>query len=205
MNDVERALAQISDIRAQLAASTRFRGFAPEAMALTGALSFAAATAQTLWPETLAQDTLRYIAVWSGVMIASTIIVAIEAISRSRALDGRMAGGVLGATLRQVLPIAAAGAVITFMICKFSLGSAWMFPGLWQILIALVGFSVISNLPHAIIWAAGWYFLCGTIVLGLAGRTGTLSPWMMGAPLAIGQAMVAFILHRASGDVDDRG
>lgn len=52
------------------------------------------------------------------------------------------------------------------------------------------------------VWVAGWYFLCGTIVLALAGRSGVLSPWMMGLPFAIGQAVVAVILYRANGERD---
>jgi hypothetical protein len=70
---------------------------------------------------------------------------------------------------------------------------------LWQILIALLGFSVLPSLPRALVWVAGWYFLCGAFVLGFAGWSGTLSPWMMGIPFATGHAAVALVLHRASG------
>jgi hypothetical protein len=205
VNDVERALSEIADIRAHLAASTRFRGIAPEANALTGFLSLAVAVAQSLWPEALARDPLRYIAVWAGVATASLVIVTGEAISRSRWLHGRMADAMLGSALRQILPFAAAGAVTTIVICTVSPANAWLLPGLWQILIALVGFSALPRLPHAIIWAAGWYFLCGSVVLALAGWSGSLSPWMMGVPFAIGQLAVALILHYAGGEPDGRG
>ena len=202
MDDVERALSEIEDIRAYVAASTRFRGIAPEANALTGMLSLAVAVAQTIWPDALAQSLQRYVAIWAAVTIASTVIVAIETISRSRRLHGRMADAMLGSALRQVLPFGAAGVIVTAVICKFSPASAWMLPGLWQILIGLLGFSVLSSLPRAIVWVAGWYFLCGAFVLGLAGWSGTLSPWMMGIPFAMGQAAVALVLHRASGECD---
>ncbi len=198
MNDVERAISQIDDIRAQLAASTRFRGIAPKATALTAVLSFVAALAQSIWPEALVYDALRYVAVWAGFTIASIVIVAFETISRSRRLHGPMAPTLLSAALRRAMPFAAAGFVITFVICNFSPESAWMLPGLWQILLGLVGFSALPSLPREIVWAARWYFLCGAVVLGLAGSTGALSPWMMGLPFAVGQTIVAVILHVSS-------
>lgn len=204
MNDIQRALSQIADIRAQVAASNRFRGIAPGANVFMGLLSLAVANAQAIWPETLARDPLRYVAVWAGVAILFTLIAATEAISRARRLHAGMADAMLGSALLQLLPFAAAGLLITVVLCSFAPGSAWMLPGLWQILIGLLGFSALPSLPPAMAWAAGWFFLCGSAVLALAGWTGTLSPWMMGVPLAVGQISVAFILYRASGEHDDR-
>lgn len=192
MDEVERALAQIADIRERVAAAGRFRGFAPEAMAFNALLSLGGAVAQMVWPQALAQDPVRYVAVWGAILAAMTLISASEAISRSR---GRMAEAILGAILRLLLPFAAAGVLIAVAICKFSPASAWIVPGLWQILVALAGFAAASSLPRPIVWAAGWYFVCGAIVLPLGAR-GELSPWMMGAPFTVGLAGVALILHR---------
>lgn len=200
MNDIERAISDIADIRERLAASTRFRGIAPKATALTGVLAFAVALAQTLWPETLAQDALRYVAVWAAVTIASLVIAASEAVFRFRRLHIQVTDALLSTTVRQILPFGAAGAIITLVVCKFSVSSAWLLPGLWQILIALIGFAALPTLPRAIIWAACWYFLCGSIVLMLAGWSGQLSPWMMGAPMAIGQLGVALIMYFADAE-----
>ncbi len=203
MNDVERAIAEIADIRARLAASTRFRGIAPKASALTGLLALAVAIAQTLWPDTLARDALRYIAVWAGFTVASSVVVAIQAVARSRWLHGQMAGTILRSTLRLVVPFVAAGVVVTFVICQFAPGSIWILPGLWQMLIGLFGFSALPSMPRAILWPACWYLVCGAIVLGIAASSGTLSPWLMGAPFAIGQPVVALILYFDSGECDD--
>ena len=199
MNDVERALSEIADIHAQLAASTQFRGIAPEANVLTGLLVLLVAVAQTIWPEALAQNAFRYVSVWAAATAASTIIVAVEAISRARRLHGRMADAMLGTILRQLLPFLAAGVIITAVICRFATGNLWMLPGLWEILIGLFGFSVMLSVPRALAWVAAWYLFCGSVVLVLAGWGGTLSPWMMGFPLAAGQMAVALILHRADG------
>lgn len=202
MNDVERALSEIADIRAHLAASTRFRGIAPEANALTCVLSLVVALAQTIWPHTLAQGAFRYVSVWAAATIASAVIVGVEAVSRTRRLHGIMSKTMLGTAIREALPFAAAALVISIVICCFSAETIWMLPGLWQILIGLLGFSVLPAMPRAIVWVAGWYFLCGSAVLAMAGWSGTLTPWMMGLPLIIGQGAVAIILRQANGERD---
>ncbi len=193
MKDVDLALSEVASIRAQLAASTRFLGLAPRFNLLMGILALVVAAVQSFQ----VQDHLGYIAVWAATIVASSAIAVLEAVSRARRLHGRMARAMLGVALQKGLPFGVAAVVITWAICRFSIESAWMLPGLWQILLALLGFSVLSNLPREIAWVAGWYFCCGTVVLALAGQAGSLSPWMMGIPFAVGQIAVAVILLRA--------
>jgi len=57
-------------------------------------------------------------------------------------------------------------------------------------------------LPRTVALAGAWYFLSGFAVVVLASQTHTLSPWTMGLPFVIGQAVMAAILHVASGDDD---
>jgi hypothetical protein len=200
VDEVERALSQIADIHARVSASSRFQGFAPVGAGLTAVLALAAASAQTLWPHVLTDDPTRYVALWAGVLSLSTGVAATKAVSRARSVHGDMAETMLGATLRMLLPFAAAGVVITAAVCLLSPASSWMLPGIWQILIGLVGFALAQGLPRGIVLAAAWYFVCGAVVFGLGARSGQLSPWMMGAPFALGQIGVAFIFHRAGGD-----
>ena len=49
MNELNKALGDISNIRMQVARSTDFRGYGPATLAATGVLALAAATAQRLW------------------------------------------------------------------------------------------------------------------------------------------------------------
>lgn len=205
MNEVEHALSQIADIHAQLTASSRFRGFAPAAIGFNAALMLGVTVAQSAWPQVLAKDPLRYVAVWGATLGAATVVSATEAVSRSRHLHGRMADALLGSTLRGLLPFAAAGLVIAAAVCRFAPASAWMLPGLWQILVGLAGFSVASSLPSAIRLASGWFFICGAITFGLGARSGALSPWMMGVPFVAGLAGVAIIFHGANGERNVRG
>jgi hypothetical protein len=201
LHDIDRALSDIADIRARVAASAHFRGFAPQAVAATGLIALATAAAQSLWPDFLATDNLRFVSVWAGAAFLAIAVVASEALTRTPRLHGPMANAMIGSTLRLFVPFAAAGAIITFIICSVSPANAWVLPGLWQMLVALAGFAAIGSLPRQIVWAAGWYLACGTAVLTLGAQSGALSPWMMGAPFAVGQSLVALILH-FGGDAD---
>lgn len=198
MSDVNRALAQVADIRAQLAASTRFRGIAPGLNVATGILALAVACVQSFLPHLLPREGTGYVAVWAAVLIASGVVVGVETLSRARRLHGAMAGALIRSTLGKILPFAAAATVITGVICTLSPETVWALPGLWLILIGLVGFSALSGMPRAIIWAATWYFLTGTLVLALGAWWEAPSPWMMGIPLFVGQCCVAIIFNRAS-------
>lgn len=196
MRDVDLALSQLSTIRAQLASSTRFLGLAPEFNLLTGVLAFALAAAQSFHQPGQA----GFIATWAGTIVAASVIAVLDASSRARRLHGGMAPAMLGVALQKGLPFGVATIVITWAIWSFSIESAWMLPGLWQILLGLLGFSVVSNLPREMAWVAGWYLCSGTVVLAMAGQSGALSPWMMGIPFAVGQIAVAVVLLRANRD-----
>ena len=49
MNDLNKALGDISSIRRQMARSTEFRGYGPATLAATGVIAVVAAGVQALW------------------------------------------------------------------------------------------------------------------------------------------------------------
>lgn len=196
MTELERAIADVAFIQQRLAASTRFDGLAPHAMAATGLLALMAAAAQTIWPR-LADSPYTYVVVWSAVALAAVALIGGEALQRSHRLHGSMADTMIASTLRLLLPFIGAGVAVALVLLRLAPASSWLLPGLWQLLIALAGFSAVSTLPRAIVWPAGWYFASGVTVLAWAATTGTLDPWMMGLPFGLGQLTVALVLHRA--------
>jgi hypothetical protein len=202
MKDVDLALSDISSIRAQLAASTQFRGIAPGFNAVMAVLVLVIAVAQSLHPERWVDDGLRFVLVWALLIGVTCAVAAVEAVLRSQRLHGQLASAMLNSALQKVLPFAVGGLVITSVIIGYSPESIWLLPGLWLLMIGLLGFSFVSTLPRAIIWVAIWYFLCGAIVLMVAGSSRMLSPWMMGIPFAIGHVSVALIVSGAFGGAD---
>jgi len=196
MHDVETALSDIERIRDQLAATTRFRGFTPSIAATTGLLALALAAVQSAQPG-LTGDTRLYFVAWILLAIISGCLIGADAVIRARALHRGMAESMINTTLRQFIPAGAAGAVSALVLLGRAPEAAWLLPGLWQLLIALGIFAGLSNLPRRMIWAAGCYFLCGSMTLALNSAMTAPSPWAMGIPFGFGQLLVAAILHDA--------
>lgn len=197
MTDLDHALSELAFIQDRFAASTRFRGLAPHMVGLTGLLAIGLATLQSAWPDRFGAAGLAYVAAWAIAAAISAGLIAVEALGRARRLHGGLADRMIAGTLRLLLPFCAAGAVVTLVIARIAPDAIWILPGLWQLLIALTGFAAVSTLPPTIIWPAGWYFACGTVILLLAGQAGEPSPWMMGIPFGIGQLLVAYTLQQA--------
>jgi len=204
MKDVDLALSQISSIRAQVASSTRFQGIAPGFNLLTGLVALALGAFQEAGYQVVAGDDRRFVAVWSGFMVVASLIAALEAVSRARRLHGQLAPAMLNAAAQRALPFAVAAVVITWAIETFAPQAVLLLPGIWQILIGLLGFSAASNLASGMRWVAAWFLACGIVVLGLAGQAGALSAWMMGIPFAVGHTAVALILGRCEEGCDGR-
>lgn len=199
MADLDRALSEVAFIRETLAASTRFRGLAPYAVATSGFFAVATAVLQSIQTAGPTPSSLAFVGVWTAVAAMSLLLIGGEAVVRSKRLHSGIGDLMLAGTLRVLLPFFGAGAAITLIVARISPETIWMLPGLWQIVIALAGFATRATLPPGIVWAASWYLGCGVVVLLAGASSHTVSPWMMGVPFGIGQLLVAAILRRAAG------
>ncbi|MFM1816668.1 MAG: hypothetical protein RLZ98_3363 [Pseudomonadota bacterium] len=200
MRDLDRALADISRIREQLAAGTMFRGFGPMVMAATGALALLTATAQSVWPATFAASAESYLYTWTATAVLACILIGFEMVARSKRHHGGLADQMIFNAVELFLPAGFAGAALTGVVLRFAPEAAWMLPGLWQLLVALGLFAAVRMLPRTIAIAAGWYFVAGIAVLIIASADKALAPWLMGLPFAVGQMLIAVVLHFASGE-----
>jgi hypothetical protein len=113
-----------------------------------------------------------------------------------------LADAMIHQAVEQFLPAAIAGVVLAAMLWKFAPETLWMLPGFWQLLVSLGVFASVRSLPRSVGIAGGWYFVAGFATLLLGSESHALSPWTMGLPFAIGQGLMAAILHFASGDID---
>ncbi len=198
MRDVDLALTQVSRIHQQLLATTKFLGISPEFNLLLALLTLAVAATQSLL--TPLQEGLAYITVWVSVILASTVVIAIEAIARARRLHGPLAKGMLRTALRKVAPFYLAGTFVTWALCTLAPDAIWILPGLWLMLIGLLGFAALPSLPPVMAWVAGWYLLCGAVAIVVAAGADSLSPWLMGIPFALGQLAIALIFSNLLGE-----
>src|SRR5258705_12932430 len=99
MKDLERALADITAIRSQLARGTQFRGYGPVTVAATGLLALLAATLQALYLPDPAATPMGYLALWSGMAALAVALTAAEMVARSRREHGGLADEMLYAAV----------------------------------------------------------------------------------------------------------
>jgi hypothetical protein len=203
MRDIEKALADILEIRIQLAAGTAFRGYGPGAVAATGALALATAAAQSLWFDAPGSDPLVFFGCWAAVAAASVAIIGTEMVARTRRHHAGLADEMLWNAVQQFLPAGAVGVLLLAALAQFAPDTLWMLPGLWQILVGIGIFASLRTMPRAVAFGGAWYIVAGFVVLVLSAETREVSPWFMGLPFGIGQVLLAGILRIACGENDD--
>jgi hypothetical protein len=193
LSNLNKALGDISSIRRQVAHSTEFRGYGPATLASTGALAIAAAGTQAVWLPDAANHIAVYLSIWVWTAALSAALIGTEMYARTRRIHSGMADEMIQMAVKQFLPSAGVGGLVTFVLLRFVPGSQWMLPGIWQVIFSLGVFSSCRFLPRPMAVAGAWYLLTGLTCLALAdGRA--LSPWAMGIPYGAGQMMVAGIL-----------
>jgi hypothetical protein len=197
MTDLDSALQHVARIRDQLAASTRFQGFAPAIIAATGGLALILAVyqAMTIVPTADLRPALME---WITLAVICTALIGTEAVIRARRFHRAMADTMINTALRRFLPAGLAGAIIGIIMLARAPDQAWILPGLWQLLIGVGICASLVNLPRQMAWAAVWYFLAGAASLLWMSEANAFSPWSMGLPFGIGQLLVALLLHRAA-------
>jgi hypothetical protein len=202
VRDLHKALADIDAIKKQVARGTQFRGYGPVTIAFTGLLSLLAAVVQTLWLDNPREQLSEYLAIWLGTAALSVALIGAETVTRSRRLHSELADEMIHSAIEQLIPVAVAGALLTFVLLRFAPDSLWLMPGLWQILFSLGIFASCRFLPRALFLAGAWYLSAGLVCIAIATTGGAWSPWLMGIPFGVGQLMMAGILHYSLGGAD---
>jgi hypothetical protein len=202
VHDLHKALADIDAIKKQVARGTQFRGYGPVTIAFTGVLALLAAVIQALWLDDPRNQLAEYLTVWIGTAALSAALIGVETVTRSRRLHSELADEMIYSAIEQLIPVAVAGALLTFVLLRFSPDSLWLMPGLWQILFSLGIFASCRFLPRALFAAGAWYLSSGLVCIAIAASGAAWSPWLMGIPFGIGQLMMAATLHHALGGAD---
>lgn len=203
MQDLRKALADIDAVKRQVARTTLFRGYGPATVALTGVVALLAAVAQAFRLHDPQGQIAEYLSIWITAAVVCACLIGAETITRSRRLHSDLADEMIYAAIEQLTPVAVTGALLTFVLVRFAVESAWMLPGLWQILFSLGIFASCRLLPRALFAAGAWYLTTGLVCLAVGPDGDSWSPWAMGVPFGAGQFMMAGILYRALGNLDD--
>jgi hypothetical protein len=193
MNDLHKALGEISSIRRQVARATEFRGYGPATLATTGALAAVAAGLQSWAVPDAAHHLGGYLAIWISTAVAASSLAGVEVYRRTQRVHSRMSDEMIRMAVEQFMPSFAAGLLITIVVLRAVPGVAWMVPGLWQVIFSLGIFASCRFLPRPMVAAGIWYLLTGLILVSF-GDARAFSPWAMGIPFGVGQGLVAGIL-----------
>jgi hypothetical protein len=193
MNDLHKALGDISSIRRQMARSTQFRGYGPATLASTALFAVLAAGAQTLWVPDAPSHVGTYLSVWIWTALVSAGLIAVQMHTRTRRIHSGLADEMIRMAIAQFLPSVIAGALLTVALVRFVPQELWMIPGLWQIIFSLGIFSSCRFLPRPMVAAGAWYLMTGLFCVSL-GDARAFSPWAMGIPYGVGQMLVAGVL-----------
>jgi len=193
MNDLHKALGDISSIRRQLARTTEFRGYGPATLATTGVLAILVASAQAKWVSAPANEVAVYLSIWVWTAAISAALIGSQMLTRTRRLHSVLADEMIRMAVEQFLPSALAGVLITVVLVGYVPHALWMLPGLWQVIFSLGVFSSCRFLPRPMVATGAWYLLTGLFCVSL-GDNRSLSPWAMGIPYGVGQILVAGIL-----------
>ena len=195
--DLNKALADITAIRSQMARGTEFQGYGPATVAATGVLALAAAGVQMLWLPEPAAHVFSYLALWITTAAVSIVLIGIEMVARSRRIHSGLADEMIHAATEQFIPAGVAGALLTVVLFRVAPESLWMLPGLWQIVFSLGFFASCRSLPRPMLAVGVWYLAAGLASLAFANGTQAFAPWAMALPFGLGQLLMAGILYRS--------
>jgi Winged helix DNA-binding domain len=150
MNDLNKALGDISSIRRQMAQSTEFGGYGPRTLASMGVLAIAGAGAQALWLPDPANHVAGYLSIWIGTAAMSAALIGAQMYTGTRRIHSGMADEMIRMAVEQFLPSVGAGAQMILVLVRDVPASLFLLPGIWQVIFSLGVFSSCRFLPRPV-------------------------------------------------------
>lgn len=193
--ELQQALAQVSEIREQLARTEVFRGYRSLTVGISGLVGLMAAVIQSVWLPNPTEHVESYLTLWLSAAAISIVAVGAEMWSRVRLARTDLARRTTLFAIEQFLPAIVAGGLLTLVIANRAIDAIWMLPGLWAIVFSLGVFASCRLLPRPVFLVGAWYLACGVSALAVCQDETALSPWIMGVTFGGGQLLAATILH----------
>src|SRR5262249_61639156 len=129
--ELQEALAQVSEIRLQIARSESFRGYRSVTAAFSALTAVVAAALQSTVVPVPQSDPQSYLLLWVTAAIVCAGATAIEMTVRCRRSDSPTDSRTTWMAVEQFLPCLIAGGFVTFVISLRALDCLWMLPGFW--------------------------------------------------------------------------
>jgi hypothetical protein len=192
--EVERALADLAEVRDRLASVQEFRGYSGVAAACSGGMAVLAGLVQ--WalapaPQSPA-EIQRYLTIWFFCLVAALLInygaLVFWYLFRAGHRERRQTRTVGIA----ILPAIALGAVLSIAMFKNNL--VWMLPGIWYASYGIGLFSSRAMLPRRVIALAVLFGLAGAALILSPDPTVPLRWWVMPLGFGLGQIVIGYLL-----------
>src|SRR5262249_11496288 len=135
--DLHEALAQISEIREQVARTQTFRGYRAAPVAFSGVVACLAASLQDVLIPNPSNNPIGYLGLWVGAAVLSMIVTGIAMILYCRKSTSSLSRPNAILAVGQFLPSVIAGGLLTFVLFEQVPDALWMLPGLWSIFFSL--------------------------------------------------------------------
>ena len=187
-DEVQRALDQLTDIHAQVARASFYRGYRAAPVAAMGFIAWSVATCEALWAGEVGP--WAHAMVWLGVALVCATVGAADLWRRRAAVSGRDTWTAIG----QLVPALVVGVSMTWLLSD----RPELLPGVWTSLFGLGALASRPYLPAPILGVALFYVAAG-LAMAAAARAGVSpSPWAMGITFLVGQLCAATVLRRGS-------
>lgn len=195
MTDLDRALADIAEVRERLAGAQRFKGYSALAAGASGAFAVVAGIVQALLVGTPqgSHDGRIYFAIWF-VCCAASIAVNYGAIAHWFVNDAsareRWQTRTVGLS---ILPAVVVGAAFSAALLQQELFA--FLPGIWFACYGVGLFASRLTVPRGVMGVAAAFTAAGIVML-FAPAAVTLQPWVLAAGFGAGQLTIAYLVAR---------
>jgi hypothetical protein len=184
------ALAQIAEIRQQMARAQVFRGYRAATTAFSAFMALVAAGVQRQY---LPRDDLRVLWIWLAAAGVSLAVVGVEMGVRYRRSASPLQREMTLMAVEQFLPCLVAGALLTYSIAAFAGGSFNLLPAVWCTLFGLGVFASRRVLPRGTFLVGAWYLLAGLLCARYRGELHFAT--LMAGAFGGGQLLAAGVLY----------
>lgn len=192
--EVERALADLTEVRDRLASVQRFRGYSSRVAALSGGIALAGGLAQALLvphPSSPA-DVHQYVAIWLTCLAVALAVYYGNLVGWYVRNNGRQARYQSKTASLSILPALALGAVLSLAV--YLQGVPAMLPGIWYACYGLGLFASRTHLPNGAISVAAMFGIIGAALLLMPNQWPGLTWWVMAFGFAVGQFWIGWLI-----------
>lgn len=195
VTDLERALADIAEVRERLGTVQRFKGYSGLAALVSGVFAIAAGVVQWLLVPAIPtpHDGRLYFAIWFACCAAS-VIVNYSAIAHWYVNDATARERWQTATVGfSILPALLLGAALSFALLRAGLFA--FLPGVWC---GCYGVGLVASrttLPRAVVPICIAFLAAGALLLFTPAEV-ALAPWVLPATFGAGQIAIGVLVMR---------